>query len=262
MVRRVVLGMLFLIVIGVLGSAVRELIRGSIWLRTTETPFHQKAEYGSGFQLEARRSAQRSVLRNDLKQLALALHNYHDLYGTFPAGGTFGPEGEGYSSWMSGISVFAGFWLSEEYREDEPWNSENNAKYHRSVINTYINITLPAAPVVNEDGYALSHLAANQHVMGPNLAMKLEDITDGAGNTLLVGEVNSLFQPWGAPTNWRDPMLGLNTSPRGFGSHPDAGGVMFILGDGSVKFLSNDIDPDALKALATPAGSEKIDPDW
>ncbi|MCH5372384.1 MAG: hypothetical protein JJ992_00280, partial [Planctomycetes bacterium] len=62
MVRQVVLGMLILIVIGVFGSAVRELIRGTIWLKTIDTPFHQEAEYGSGLQLEARQMALRSQL--------------------------------------------------------------------------------------------------------------------------------------------------------------------------------------------------------
>ena len=85
---------------------------------------------------------------------------------------------------------------------------------------------------MNADGFALSHFAANQHVMGPNRGLKLKDITDGTSQTLLVGEVNSLLQPWGAPTNYRDPMRGLNKDPRGFGGDNDPGGVMFIFADG------------------------------
>lgn len=264
MVRRIILGLLLLIAIGVLGRATRELIRGTIWLRTTDIPFHQEAEYGSGFlQLEARQSANRSYLRNKMKQIALALHNYHDLYGSFPPGGTYDLNGNGHHGWISPLQGLATFTFDGGLDFDEPWDSDENRKYFHSVLYDFTNPALPAAPVVNEDGFALSHFAANQHVMGPNLAMKLEDITDGAANTLFVGEVNSLFQPWGAPTNWRDPMLGLNTSPRGFGSHPDQGGVNFIIGDGSVRFLANEIDPDVLKALSTPAGGEVVnDSDW
>ena len=33
----------------------------------------------------------------------------------------------------------------------------------------------------------------------------------------MAGEVAGDFKPWGDPTNWRDPALGINRSPEGFG---------------------------------------------
>jgi prepilin-type processing-associated H-X9-DG protein len=74
------------------------------------------------------------------------------------------------------------------------------------------------------------------------------------------GEVVSHFKAWGDPTNWRDPALGINRSLSGFGS-PAPGGANFLMVDGSVRFLKDNIDLRVLKALSTPAGGEKVSSD-
>jgi prepilin-type processing-associated H-X9-DG protein len=111
------------------------------------------------------------------------------------------------------------------------------------------------------NGYGLSHYAANSHVLGPNTALRVGDITDGTSTTLLIGEVNTEFKPWGHPVNWRDPALGIQRSPRGFGGVAGSGGANFVMVDGSVRFISERVSPAVLRALATPNGGESIDPD-
>jgi len=73
-------------------------------------------------------------------------------------------------------------------------------------------------------------------------------------------ELDGLQQHEGCPINWRDPVEGINKSPDGFGA-PWSGGANFMLMDGSVRFLSNGIDPKVLRAPSTPVGGEKVDVD-
>ena len=86
--------------------------------------------------------------------------------------------------------------------------------------------------------------------------MSLAQITDGTSSTILLGTVGEQFKPWGHPANVRDPALGINRSPQGFGGPPGWNGAMFLMCDGSVKFLRDDTDLSVMKALATPAGGE------
>lgn len=251
MIRFTLLFMMLLICAG----AVRGLIRGTIWLNTTDESRHYE------LQLYARKDAQRMANKNTLKMLGLALHNYHDTHDQLPFGGTFAEDGEGRHSWISSLQGFTSFYF-DDLRWEEPWNSSHNEKFFRSRLTYDFESSRLPLPTMNNDGFALSHFAANQHVMGPNRGLKLEEITDGTSQTLLVGEVNSLLQPWGAPTNYRDPMLGLNKDPRGFGGDTDPGGVYFIFADGRVEYLSDGIDQSVLDALATPAGGDDTGPDW
>ncbi len=57
-------------------------------------------------------------------------------------------------------------------------------------------------------------------------------------------------------SNVRDPARGINRSPEGFGGPPGWNGAMFLMCDGSVKFLSENTDLSVMKALATPTGGE------
>ncbi len=97
-------------------------------------------------------------------------------------------------------------------------------------------------------------------MLGGDARWTTNDVTDGTANTVMVGEVVSHFKAWGDPTNWRDPALGVNRSPDGFGS-PFVGGANFLFVHGSVRFIKNTIAPNVIKALSTPKGGEQVSSD-
>ena len=98
-------------------------------------------------------------------------------------------------------------------------------------------------------------------LLGSDVGWKKNDITDGLSNTLLAGEAAGNFKPWGYPANARDPALGINKTPDGFGGPwISKKGANFMFADASIRFFTDDIDPAVLKALSTPNGGESVKP--
>jgi prepilin-type processing-associated H-X9-DG protein len=221
------------------------------WLVSSNEPW---VVSGSG----ARGAAARSMSTNNLKEIGLALHAYHQQHDSFPPGGTFDRQGRPLASWQAMILPYLE--QSELYKRIDfsiPWNDPRNTPVFQTLIHPYLRPFV--TPEKNAAGYALSHYAANVHMLGGDTPWSLFVVSDGTANTLLVGEVMTGLKPWGDPTNWRDPGLGLNQNPNGFGS--PSPGANFLMVDGSVRFIKNSVDPEVLKALSTPAGHEKIDSD-
>ena len=223
------------------------------WLVTSPDPI---MSHGS-----VREAANRMSSSNNLKQIALAAHNYADEHQKiFPPGGTCDARGTMLHGWQTALLPYiAQEALFREIRQDIPWNDSTNAPHFRTVIREYLQ---PAAkPQPKPDEFAPSHYAGNVRVLGGTSPWALEKITDGTSNTLLAGEAAGNYKPWGYPANWRDPALGINRSPDGFGG-PFPNGANFSFADGSVRFLSDKIDPGVLKALSTPNGGEEIKADF
>jgi hypothetical protein len=161
------------------------------------------------------------------------------------------------------------------------WNEPPNDILYKCELPDYVNVC-QGGPYFDKDGYGLSHFAANIQVFPVRIVeaakisenasigtwmnqlksnsqlIKLGDITDGASNTIMVGTVGGHFKPWGHPVNVRDPALGINRSPDGFGGPAHWHGAMFSMCDGSVRFFSENTDPKIMQALGTPAGGEVI----
>ena len=205
----------------------------------------------------ASEKARRYDCTNDLKQIGLAMHNYHDRYGCFPAAATFDDRGRPLLSWRVTILPFMEEnALYREFRMNEPWYSPHN----RTLLGK-----MPAAFAcrLNEARKGWAEMSTYQVIIGPQTiftggpaGVRRADVTDGTANTILVLETNDLA-PWTAPHD----VAFSSASSLGTSGTEHPGGLNAAMADGSVRFIKSTIDPGVLWSLMTRDGGEVIKPE-
>ena len=209
---------------------------------------------------QARTAARTVQSKNNLKQIGLALHNYHDVYGMLPPGGIYTKNNEPYNAWMTSLLPYveqANLYNDIDF--NQPWTASQNQLVFRTKVVSFLNPNLGPEVSSVGGGFGASHYAGNSQVLKKNGSIKISDIVDGTSNTFLAGEVSGGFMAWGDPENRRDPANGFGTAPNQFGGPANGrGGVNMLMADGTVRFISENIDPQTLKALASPAGKEPV----
>jgi hypothetical protein len=265
------------------GTAIVGATHQAVWLalgRTSKSSAAGRMVYG--FRNSARSSLHRTSESSNLKDIALAVQNFHDTFQGLPPGGTMTENGELLHGWAIFAGPFTGFGIYAHGLDFAvPWNQPPNDRFYKCGLWMFTNPAI-RGPHFDANGYGYAHVAANVHVLPirtvrrsqfrasergdapmrqireTNQNFEMRQITDGASNTLLVGTVTERFKPWGHPANIRDPGRGIDRSPNGFGGPPQWGGAMFSFCDGHTAVLNRKIDPKVLRALATPAGGERI----
>jgi hypothetical protein len=256
---------MLILLLFVSGTAVVGLVHQIGWMATSSKPiFDTESAAGSDSLLfsEAMNAAKHSMSKGHLKQMVLAFHNYADSNkaASFPPGSTIDAQGLAYHGWMTYLLPYMGMgYYSEELKLDKPWTDPVNVPIFRSPIDYYWNPGVSNQYCFDEQRLALAHYAGNVHVLYPNGSLGLKDFRDGASQTILGGEVPAGFLPWGSPYNVRDPALGINRGPAGFGGASRLRGANMMFADGMVRMISEDIDPAVLRALSTPAGDDHVD---
>lgn len=194
----------------------------------------------------------RQVSINNLKQIMLALLNYHDVNQSFPPAFS-SAEGKPLLSWRVAILPYieGGNEIYQEFHLDEPWDSEHNKPLAAKIPQVYQSPTSKLT-----DGRTVYLTPRGAGTMFPGASgIKVRNITDGTSNTLAVLEVDDeAAVEWTKPDDWKfdpkNPKTGLG--------HQQPGVVITALGDGSVRQLPNTMDAEKLKALITIAGREVI----
>jgi hypothetical protein len=207
-----------------------------------------------------REAGRRAQCRNNLQQIGLAFHQYHDEYECFPPAYVAGPDGQPAHSWRVLLLPYLGRGdLYGQYDFNEPWDSEKNAAVTSRPIQEYCCPSSVDPSTSTETNYVV--------ITGPGTVFEgarpaaFRDIFDGTSNTILVTEVTEAGIPWAKPTDvnrsditFPEPFAG----PKTVGSH-HPGGLLVTLCDGSVHSLAKSMPPKDFDALVTRNGDERVD---
>lgn len=253
---------------------------------------------------QAREAARRSQCKNNLKQIGLALHNYHDIYDQFPIGAQDGGAANiEMWGWPAAIlpqidqaPLFNQLQIGD-LRLTDVLADTNLRPLLKTPLNAFVCPSDPHGELMDIGGpngtgrhfngvsgvgnawrAAKSNYIGNcgyndvargndaRHTRGVfqarNRSYKFRDIKDGTSNTIMVGERTSFCaagswagnrNPRGGGWQGADYTLGRTSIPinhpsnaahnctEGFDSAHE-GGAQFLLCDGSVQFISENID--------------------
>lgn len=196
---------------------------------------------------------------NNLKQIALGLHYYHDTFKSFPSAYIEDPPGTMRHSWRTLVLRYV-----EETRGDSrydfnsPWNSKTNLPLAAKSPRLY-RCQLSKDPEGDTNYFAV---VGPETVWPRNEPVAFLDILDGSSNTIAIVESHQTNIKWTEPRDLTFSSMDWQINGTALGGkisslHP--GGAQVAMGDGSVRFVSERIDPEVLRALITAQGGEEID---
>jgi len=278
---------------------------------------------------QAREAARRTQCKNNLKQIGLALHNYHDIYNVFPPGyiarnvsrsaPIANETGQGYAWSFAIMPQIDQANLVNQIDTNRNADDANNLLLAQSTVLTGFlcptdpaptffdvanpsggNVSLPASSYVGIFGYGSVSMTPGNGtgVFFRNSGIRFRDITDGTSNTFCAGErrhehnFRSGVPAVASNSTWYAAIPGLSR-PGGMSgmmsgategpgsmilghvgqtmmmggmsmqmhSNPNqtnhivhfssqhVGGVQFLLCDGSVHFLSENVDYNTFRNL-------------
>lgn len=284
---------------------------------------------------QAREAARRSQCKNNIKQLGIALHNYHDTFNVLP------PEAvnPGYASkaslpWTQNCSTqcrnITGYLLILPYIDQAPLYNQLNfslpfGQAQRSgtgptittppnnnpvVSNVVVSVFRCPSDVINDDphnvagtgasactncrrtnyGFVMDNIhaedltanytgdtRATKSAWGVNGAASITDLKDGVSNTMLMIEtpMKKSSTSWGpfwnawSYTNTVEPRRGINeiwiSGGTNFGvpyawgvGSKHVGGCHVLMGDGAVRFISQNIQAATVNGMVTIRNNEVL----
>ncbi len=207
----------------------------------------------------ARQAARRTQSMNNLKQISLAMHNYHDTYNMLPWAGA---EDREYGLAMSNrvrLLPFVEFApIHDRVNYDEPWDGPANQFLSSAMPRTYASPMQPPSTsnstyLAVVEGFKVPADARAWDRNRPQTVFsqdarvtRFADITDGMSNTIMFLESDASESViWSSPRNWVfDPL-----NPRHGLGQTYKSGILVAYVDGSVRLLPNSTPDATINAL-------------
>jgi prepilin-type processing-associated H-X9-DG protein len=197
-----------------------------------------------------------------LKQLALAMHNYHQYYGCFPPAYIPDKNGKPMHSWRILVMPFIeGETVGKEYRFDEPWNSPHNRKITDEAMATKM-FQCPSQPQTGKPTTNYMMIVGPHTISDGPHGRKIAEITDALDNTIMLVEVADSDVYWAEPKDLDFDRIDFKINglkrPGLSSYHPKGVNVAFC--DGGLGTLPNSTLPEQIRAMATIDGGEPLPP--
>jgi prepilin-type N-terminal cleavage/methylation domain-containing protein len=260
---------------------------------------------------QAREAARRTQCRNNLHQIGLAMHNYHDTHRMFPMSSCGWYTGSAWGgntvTWLTLLLPFVDETsLYNAYNFDQECTGWHNTTVGRSVLQQYVCPSDTGVAAQTDTGWMRGHARSNyaanagvgpsgdaawksssrmarssRQAVGPMFSISsisVRLIADGTSNTIASGEVVEQIQlpdpytgiwalGWGeAPVRGAystiagiNPVVRSGSASRYSWLSKHEGGAFFVMCDGQVRFVSENIDWTTFRALSTIANNELVD---
>lgn len=214
-----------------------------------------------------RGAANRMKSSNNLKQIGLAMHNYHDTNNELPHN-SFGPDGKPLLSWRVHILQYMDanhLALYQQFKLNEPWDSPNNIVLLNQMPDVYRHpsIAKPGETKTvyrgfSSPGAVFERKPGDGQKPGPNNRLGLGGFKDGTSITILVVEAADAVE-WTKPDD-------LDASPGkpfpAMGNHHRNNVFLVLLADGAVRSMKGSPPETTLRALVTHSGDEVLPDGW
>ena len=203
------------------------------------------------FSRSAGGAARRMQCSNNLKQLALAMHNYHDTYKCLPPAYTVDEAGNRLHSWRTLLLPFLELnYLYTKIDLTKPWNHPVNQAVTAGNVPSAFHC--PAQKDVTNTLYMV--IVAPESCFPGAASIAFDDITDGTSNTLLIIEA-----PDGNGVDWMSPYdadWALLSSISEKSPVPHVGMFHAAMADYSVRAIEKDSAIEARRSLMTIAAGD------
>lgn len=208
----------------------------------------------------ARDAARRMSDQNSMKQVGLAMHNYHDVYNALPAPIVTNSEGTDVWSWRVSVLPYIeqGYIYDQiDFTDMRPWDDPKNAMLQGPAPMTYTSTRSLDPPgaganifmIVGERDPDDNFAFVPMFVKGEYTSFR--DVTDGLSNTLMAIQLPGHSVPWASPGELSpdEAYELLQNEKNGFNA---------LFGDGYVRFFPEVPDRATFDALVTRNGAEMV----
>lgn len=241
---------------------------------------------------QAREAARRTQCKNHLKQLGIAIHNYHDTHNVFPPGSVNQTRSTTNYTMINAFVFILPYIdqgpLYQQWDFNQPVDHANNNNAAKAPVSSYFCPSKPRPSTAGGNtaygdyavsagtGQTNSTVAAQwKGLFNQNSNLKMRDVTDGTSNVFAIGEKRTVQQSltshqyrwgWHACRNTTSHMnknidsATWDDNDANFGSD-HVGGTYFVFADGAVRLLSENMDKQVYRWLSDRADGNTASPE-